>query len=178
MVEFMEPERLRRPATPGHQDLRAWRFRDRWWNDDTSTVLAWATERGCVFHEAHCAHTPKFDAPTAKCRMDQVRAVFDLEHENGTFRYFGFCGHCLTARIAHYGWVPAEHDLAQLETMRRLLNDLRVLGESPVTKAELAKRMGRYDSGAISPRALERLLDYYRHARGDEEGDLAAFVVE
>lgn len=177
MVDFVDPEDLRRPATVGHQDLLAWRFRDRWLHDDTATVLAWAHERGCVFHEANCQHISNTEEPTAKCRMDRVRETFTTEHPKGTYRYFGFCGHCLTERVANYGWKPSERDYDLLETMRRLLNDVRVLGEPPVTKGELISRMKRYPSGSLTSRELTRLIDYYRHERGDEEDDLTTHLL-
>ncbi|WP_152545458.1 hypothetical protein [Microbacterium sp. CH12i] len=176
VIEFMDPEDLRKPAVPGHQDLRAWRFRDKWWNDDTSTVLCWTGLRGAVFHEQHCTTTPK-EEPTAKLRMDRVRAVFETEHPLGTFRWFGFCGNCLTQRIANFGWQPSERDKAQLDTLKTVLNDIRILGEQPISRKELTVRMKRYNSGAPSPRELNRLLDYYRQNRGDEESDLTLFLL-
>lgn len=177
MVEFVEPEDLRRPSTHGHQDLLAWRFRDRWLHDDTSTVLAWPNDHGCVFHEANCRHSSSTEEPTAMCRMDQVRAVFAVEQPKSTYRYFGFCGHCLTERIANYGWKPSEHDFALLETMRRLLTDVRVRGEQPISQIELIARMKRYPSGPLTKPELKRLIDYYRHQRGDEEDDATAYVI-
>ena len=177
MMDYTDPEGLRLPPTTGHQDLSAWRFRDKWRSDDTSTVLAWANDHHCVFHAEWCSHVPRSAEPAAKSRVNLVREVFAREHGQGTFRYFGFCGHCLTERIANYGWEPSNHDLAQLETMLLLLNDIRVLEDRPTTVKELATKMKRYKSGAISPLALRRLIEYYKNTRGDEEYDLSAFIV-
>ncbi|WP_251449402.1 hypothetical protein [Microbacterium sp. Marseille-Q6648] len=175
-LKLVDPENLRQPDTPGQQDLRGWKFRAKWWNDDTSTVLAWAGPHGCVFHEVSCTHASRTEEPTALCRMDRVREIFDTEQAKGTFRYFGFCGHCLAERIANYNWKPDTRHLHQVSIMRQVLNDVRVLGESAIPWNELITRMKRYDSGDLTKRELKRLVDYYRYNRGDEEDDLTAYV--
>ncbi|MGV9195103.1 hypothetical protein ACQ143_12230 [Microbacterium sp. MC2] len=173
----MDPEDLRGPDVPGRQDLLGWKFRDKYWNDDTSSVVAWASAFGCVFHEQRCSHTPQTEQPTALCRMDRVREVFATERLKGTVRYFGFCGHCLAERVANYGWQPSSSDLAQLNNMTERLNDVRILRESPITWSELITRMKRYGSGDLTKKELKRLLEYYRHNRGDEEEDLTRLVI-
>ena len=176
MPEFVELESLRRPPTRGHQDLRAWRFRERWRNDDRSTVLAWASDHECVLHEARCAHASKTEAPTAKGRMDDARALFTDEQPKGEIRYFGFCGHCLTERIPNFGWEPSERDGQLLENLRQRLRDMHLLQEQPIKQGEMLARMRRYRSGAITPNELRRLLDYYKRTLGDGEPELSGLV--
>jgi hypothetical protein len=176
VLEFVELESLRRPPTRGHQDLRAWRFRERWRHDATSTVLAWASEHGCVLHDARCAHASKTDAPTAKGRMDDARALFAVERPKGEMRYFGFCGHCLTERIQDFGWVPTERDVQLLENLGQRLRDMHLLQEEPIKQGEMLARMRRYRSGAITPNELRRLLEYYKRTLPEDELDLSALV--
>lgn len=114
--------------------------------------------------------------PIAKCRMDQARALFEVEHPKGNHRFFGFCGNCLSERIPHYGWRPGEHELLQIASMRVLLNDVRILDEQPIPQAELIRRMKRYSAGAPAQKDLARLLDRYRQNRRDDEEDLTAFL--
>lgn len=176
VVDFAHPEDLRRPPTPDHRDLLGWSFRDEWDGDDTTTVLIWADRRGAVFHEQHCSHVP-LSAPTAKTVMEEVRTIWETERLKGTDRYFGFCGHCLTRRIKDFGWKPSEPDTAQIDTMKMLLNDLRILNGDAITERELLTKMARYACGAPTLRGLRRQLSYIRYNRGDEESDLIAFVV-
>lgn len=175
MVDFADPEDLRRRDSNGHQDLREWRFRDKWSHDDTSTVLAWAGGHGCVFHEMSCGHQPK-DEPDAKCRMDRVRETFDAERDKGVHRYFGFCGHCLAERTVDFGKKMSERRIEQYETVHDMLNDVRVLGLPRTTKKQLIARMRSYPCGAPTMRELKLILDYYAHVRGDEEDDLTAYL--
>jgi len=97
-LELVDPEELRRPDTQGSTDLRAWRFRAKYWNDDTTTVLAWADDRYCVFHEQTCNHISQTEAPTALCRVDSVRELFAKEQPKGTGSYFDFCGTASSSR--------------------------------------------------------------------------------
>ena len=176
VVDFAHPEDLRRPSTPDHRDLLGWSFREEWDGDDTTTVLLWADPDAGIFHERHCSHISPA-APTAKCLMQEVREVWEVERLKGTDRYFGFCGHCLTRRIKDFGWAPSERDTAQIDTVKLLLNDLRILNGRPITEHELLTKMGRYSSGAPTLRGLRRQLAYIRDNQGDEEADLVRFVV-
>lgn len=176
MVDFAHPEDLRREPTPDHRDLLGWEFQEKWEGDDTATVLLWADPQAGICHEQSCTHVSSAD-PTAKCVMKEVREVWEVERLNGTDRYFGFCGHCLTRRIKDFGWAPSERDLAQIDTMKLLLNDLRILNGRPITEGELLTKMGRYASGAPTLRGLRRQIGWIRHNRGDEELDLVTFIV-
>ena len=109
-------------------------------------------------------------------RPSAARRPRGIRIHKSAYRYFGFCGHCLTERIANYGWKPSERDFALLETMRRLLTDVRVLSQRPISQDDLITRMKRYASGPLTKRELRRLIDYYRHTRGDEEDDVTAYI--
>jgi hypothetical protein len=167
---------LRRADTSRHQDLQKWRFRDALLQDDAATVLAWASDDGCMLHEARCSRIPAAEEPTAKGQPDEARELFTVEQPKGTSRYFDFCGYCLTERIPNYGWEPTERDLTLLATMRQVLNDVRLLGHRPISRAELAKRMTRYGE-SVTPAELKRLIDHYKEERGEDDPDLSAHVV-
>lgn len=169
---------LRRSHTTGHQDLREWRLRDEWLSDNTAAALAWAGEHGCVIHEALCSHVPQ-ETHTLAGTMAEVKELFAIEHPKGTRRYFGFCGHCLVERIPNFGWKPTPHDIALRDNLAQRLRDMYLLGEQPISRVEMVKRMTRYGSADLSRAEFKRLLDYYRAARGDEEGDdLSHLIVE
>lgn len=165
---------LRRGSVPGKKDLRAWQFREKWSLNDTTTVLAWADDHGCVVHEHTCGSRPA-GPPTLASRMDEARQLFAIEQPMGTVRYFGFCGNCLTEKIPNYGWTPTPRDVKLRAILRMILNDLRLLGGRPISKAELVKRMNRYGE-TVNARELKRLMVYDEQARSDEDPDLAAFV--
>jgi hypothetical protein len=177
MVEFVKLADLRRASRAGHQDLREWQFRDEWLNNDTTTVLAWAGDEGCVLHEDVCPHAPTIEGPTAKGRMDEARELFAVEQPNGTFRYFGFCGLCLVKRIPNYGWEPTPRDWQLLDNLRQRLKDMKILDEQPVSGTEMIARMKRYGSANLTPTEFKRLIQFYEQTRGDEEDDLSSLVV-
>ena len=168
-LELVDPEDLRQPDAPGRQDLRGFQFRAKYWNDDTSTVLAWSSSTGTVFHERHCSHYSRTEEPIALCRMDRVREVFETERTKGTVRWFGFCAHCLTESIPYYGWKPTERDEQTWRNVRQLLRDVRVLGEPPITGQDILNRLRRLDGTTLTSRELDQLLDYYE--RNDPEWD-------
>jgi len=51
--------------------------------------------------------------------------------------------------------------------VRQLLRDVRVLGEPPSTGQDILNRLRRLDGTTLTPRELDRLLDYYE--RNDPE---------
>lgn len=177
MTEYMKLAELRKPSTPGHQDLREWKFRDELLHNDTSTILAWANNQSCILHQALCSHVARTEEPTAKGRMDEARELFALEQSKGTFRYFGFCGHCLVERVPNYGWQPTVRDVHLLENLRQRLRDMKILGEQAISRNEMILRMKRYSGGNITPAELNRLLQFYKELRSDDEDDLSALVV-
>lgn len=167
---------LRRADTPRHQDLQKWRFRAALLQDDAASVLAWADDTACMLHEARCSRITTTEEPTAKGQVDEARELFEIEQPKGTVRYFDFCGYCLAERIPNYGWEPTERDLTLLATMRQVLNDVRLLGHRPITRAELTKRMNRYGE-SVTPTELKRLIDHYKEELGEDDPDLSAYVV-
>lgn len=175
VVEFMELESLRRPDTPGHQDLREWRFKDKWRHDNDSTVVAWANNHECVLHEAQCSNLAKV-VPTAKGTMGDARALFAGEQPKGDVRYFGFCGLCLTERIPNFGWQPTARDVQLLADLRQLLNDMRLLEEKPIKAKEMIARLRRYRGGTVAPKEFTRLLRFYQDSVGDGDLDLSDLV--
>jgi len=175
MTEILEPESRRGPDSLKGHDLRSWQFREMWRSDDTSTVLIWVDGNGAVLHERSCLTVPDAE-PIGKCRMDQARALFEVERPKGNHRYFGFCGNCLSERVPNYGWRPSERGLLQISGIRTHFNDVRILGEQPISRAELIRRMMRYTAGAPALKDLNRLIDYYRQNHPEEEEDLTTFL--
>ena len=127
-----------------------------------------------MLHEATCPHTPAGEA-VATGRMVEARELFAIEQPKGSFGYFTFCGHCLVERIANSGWEPTPRDLTLLGTMRQVLNDVRLLGHKPITRAELTKRMARYGE-TVTPTELKRLLEYDKRTRDEDAPDLSVHV--
>lgn len=168
---------LRKPSQQGTEDLREWRFLDRWRGNTTTTVLAWAGEHQCVLHEATCPHQSPQE-PTAMGRMDEALELFEIEQPHGQFRYFQFCGHCLMERIPNYGWKPTPRDWELRDNLRQRLADMRILGEDPIPDLEMIKRMKRYGSGDITPAALALLVDFDKQqALIKNEEDLSHLVI-
>ena len=176
MTESLKLADLRRDDTTGHPDLAGWRFRAAWAKDDTTKVLAWATDDAVTIHQAGCSHASSTEEPTAEGTMAEARELFAIEQPKGTTRWFNFCGHCLTERIPNFGWEPTERDLTMLATMRQVLNDVRLLGHKPISRSELTKRMARYGE-PVKPIELKRLIEHEKQNHDEDAPDLSLYVV-
>lgn len=175
MTNFRMLESLRRNPNPTQDDLRGWRFKEVWLDDDTATALAWADERACVFHEALCPHVST-EPWTETGLVAEARALFLAEQTAGSNSYFAFCGHCLIERVPNYGWSPTPRDLELVGNLRERLQDIQNLGGAPIDRAELVKRMNRYGSRDTTLRELDRLIDYFREQHSDEASGLLPLI--
>jgi hypothetical protein len=109
--------------------------------------------------------------------MDETRELFAVEQPKGTFRYFGFCGHCLAERMPNYGWEPTERDVQLVENLRRRLEDIRNRDAKPITATTMITRMKLYGNVDVSLAELKQLVEFYKQVLGDEELDLSSLVL-